>query len=251
MSSLDSFTEHQPQVACEVQRDRGDAQELVAAAEVEPPTRGRPRPPLKLLEFPMRPSLSAGFPLLLTLLTACPSASTSSDDDDSAAVDEGPIRVDQYLQGTSQITFGEGQPMPASPVLLHRALDPADNSLVEIIYQPNETGEVDRFEVTGVIDAEASTWTFSFYDGYGTFEGSGTLFGEAWLWDSWESRSEYVDGPYVGSYVLSEDRMTETGLEADKQIWSPDDHHEADIVERLDLITAEEWDTAVEKMTGG
>jgi hypothetical protein len=141
--------------------------------------------------------------------------------------------------------------MPAAPVLLHRALDPADNSLVEIIYQPDDTGQVDRFEVLGVIDPDASTWTFSFHDGYGTFEGSGTLFGEAWLWDSWESRSEYVDGPYIGSYVVSEDRLTDTGLEADKAIWSPDDHHEADIVERLGFVTAQEWETAVEKMTEG
>jgi hypothetical protein len=185
---------------------------------------------------------------LVLLLSACPS-STPSDDDDSAVEEPTPApRVEHWLQGTSQYTSPAGQAAPAQPTLIHRTLDPEESSLLEDVYQRNEAGGVDHFEIVGVVDPLAGTWTFSFFDGYGTFEGEGTLLGEPWAWTSWSSRSEYVDGPYVGSYVLSEDRLTDDGLEADKQIFSPDDHAEGTVAERLLFVSEGDWQAAVDAL---
>ncbi len=187
----------------------------------------------------------------LLFLLGCPTAGPSGDDDDSAAEPTptpAPERVDQFLDGTSVFTFTNGQQAPAAPVLIHRVLDPADNSLTEDVYQVDEAGDVGHFEVVGVVDAAAGTWTFGFFDGYGNFEGEGTLVGEAWAWDAWSSRSAYVDGPYVGSYVLSDDRIVDGVLEVEKQIFSPDDHAEGTVQERLDLVTQAEWDAALKDL---
>lgn len=186
-------------------------------------------------------------PLIVLFLVGC-AAPTSGDDDDSAEEPTpAPTPVHQHFEGTSVYTAPNGTATPAAGVLIHRVLDPNDGSLIEDVYQQDNVGDWDHFTIEGTIDPAAETYTFSFFDGYGTFEGTGTMdAGEAWAWTAWSTRSEYVDGPYVGSYVLSQDTLDDEGLEATKRIFSPDDHAEGDVLEVLAWTDPEAWQAAVD-----
>ncbi len=183
--------------------------------------------------------------LLSALLVACPTVMTV-DDDDSAA-EPTPEPAEQYLGGTSVFTLPNGQETPPARVLIHRTLDPSEGSLVEDVYQQSDPTTWDHYVIEGTIDPDTGEYTFSFFDGYGTFEGTGTMTaGETWAWTAWNSRSVYVDGPYVGSYVLSQDTLDEAGLEANKQVFSPDDHAEGSVYELLEWTEAEAWQAEVD-----
>jgi hypothetical protein len=121
----------------------------------------------------------------------------------------------QHFEGQSQY-YGPGGAALGAPseVLLRRTVTPADASLEEVVYT-RDGAEVSIYTLLWDIDPAAGTWTFSFADAYGTFEGSGTfLGGETWAWNVWESVSTYVDGPYAGSYVTSADTVDAEGLVA-------------------------------------
>ncbi len=122
--------------------------------------------------------------------------------------------------------------------------------ITEDVWQLEANDAQSHYLLQGDLDVAAGTYTFAFTDDYGTFEGRGTLEGEPWVWPRWSSRSTYIDGPYVGSYVLSEDQLTASGMRADKQVFSPDDHAEGTIVEVLDTVDAESWQTAVDGLGG-
>ncbi len=161
-----------------------------------------------------------------------------------------PQPVHQYLAGTSQYTGPTGQEAPAARVLIHRVLDPTDDTLLEDVHQQASATTWDHYEVNGDIEPDTGAFTLAFFDGYGTFEGVGTLTaGAPWAWTAWESRSEYVDGPYVGSYVLSEDTLDDDGLRAVKQIFSPDDHAEGSVLELLEWTDAAAWQAEVDAIS--
>jgi hypothetical protein len=180
---------------------------------------------------------------ILLLLFAC----TAPDDaGDTAAADTGDslAPIVQYLHGAGQYSDTSGTPRgDPSEVLLRRTIDPADGSLEELVVTVDGT-DVETYTLLGTIDPDAGTWTFSFTDAYGTFDGEGTfLAGDTWAWTQWTSTSTYVDGPYAGSYVVSEDTLDDAGLVANKAVYAPDDAAEGTIVETLDLVSQADWDT--------
>lgn len=184
--------------------------------------------------------------VLVAPLAGCPPTDPEPSDDDDAT-EAPPEPVHQYLAGTSIYTAPNGTTAPTARVLIHRVLDPNAGSLLEDVYQQSSPTTWDYFELLGTIDADAGEYTFGFFDGYGTFEGTGTFTeGEAWDWTAWDSRSVYVDGPYVGSYVISVDTLDDEGLEANKEVFSPDDHAEGSIQELLAWTDAEAWQAEVD-----
>jgi len=186
----------------------------------------------------MSPLRSCGLALLGVALAACPSIEPEPE----PAADPLPDETRWYV-GESAMSFPGVPGTLLEEVLIRRTVSPAGGTLVESVISVDDAGTPVRFEIEGTIEVgETETaWSFGFTDNSGDLEGVGTLQGDAWAWDSWSSRTEYVTGAYVGSYVESDDERTDEGIVANKRVYSPDDHYEALIVETLDRVDEATW----------
>ena len=150
----------------------------------------------------------------------------------------------RWYLGPSELTFAGGSPVLESEYLLRRSVDPEAGSIREQVVTGSSAAGWMSYEIVYTVTVEdaESDYTLEYTDDYGDWEGEGTLTGAPWSWDAWEGRSEYVTGPYAGSYVLTEVTRTPTEFLAESQVWSPDDHFEADIVESLERVDEQDWE---------
>jgi len=113
-----------------------------------------------------------------------------------------------------------------------RDLDPTAGTITE---QFVATADGTETWTTLVVDAAAGTFTLDINDG--EYTGEGSLEGEPWSWTAWSSRSTTGDG----SYVLSEDAVTATGIHADKEGFSADGTPEWTLSEDLTTVDEATW----------
>ena len=118
-----------------------------------------------------------------------------------------------------------------------RSVDPAASTIDEEFI-----AAADGTLTTTVLTVDAAAGTFSLVINDGEYTGEGTLYGEAWAWTSWESRSTATDG----TYVLSEDAVTSTGIEASKVGYSTADEPEWTLTEVLTTISEADWQAGVD-----
>jgi hypothetical protein len=175
---------------------------------------------------PTLPLLPVSF--VLTLL-GCAPTTVAADDDDSTPE---PVREVAYYLGTQTLTFTGGGDPVTEEVLLRRVVDEAQGWVDEAVAR----AEGEPLHIRQ--DVEGDAFTFEFDDAWGTFSGHGEYTeGDPWHWTRWWSDSEYIDGPYVGSSVHSEDERRDDGHHADKVVRSPEGAEEATISEDLALVT--------------
>jgi hypothetical protein len=182
---------------------------------------------------------------LLCAASACVPGEPEPDPSDDPLPDE-----TRWYIGVSETSFPGVPGGLEEEVLIRRTVSPEHGTLVESVISEGGTSTPARFEIEGTVTVgeSESSWTFGFSDASGDFEGEGTLHGEAWAWDSWESTTTYVTGPYVGSYVESEDERTDDGIVASKRVYSPEDHFEASIDEVLERVDEAAWDARAEEL---
>ena len=117
-----------------------------------------------------------------------------------------------------------------------RDLDPVAGTITERF-----VAEADGTETLTLLQVDADAGTFSLDINAGEYTGAGTLVGEPWDWTAWSSRAEASDG----SYALSEDAVTETGIHTDKEGFSADGTPEWTLTEDLFLVDEETHDEAL------
>lgn len=187
--------------------------------------------------------VSPGRPLLLALaLAACTGAEPDSDKDaDTGAPAEAslPEPWSEYYRVESHIEAG-GFAFDES-YWARRDLDPDAGTITEWFVA---TADGTETWTTLQVDAEAGTFTLVINDG--EYTGAGTLEGEAWAWTAWASRSEMSDG----SYVLSEDAVTATGIHADKEGFAADGTPEWTLREDLTTVDESTWEQGLADIGG-
>ena len=177
--------------------------------------------------------MSSTRPVLLGALVAAGCGEKDSDDTGAAAETTAPWTEHYFVESSiaaSGFTFEESY-------WARRIVDPESSTIDEEFVA---TADGTLTETALMIDAEAGTFTLVINDGQ--YTGEGTLHGEPWAWTSWESRSVASDG----SYVLSEDEVTSTGLAASKVGYSADDVEEWTLEEVLTAASEAEWQAGVE-----
>jgi hypothetical protein len=178
-------------------------------------------------------------PLMLALLTGCaaPRTDDTATGGDTGASDALPAAWTEYYRVESHIEAA-GFEFDES-YWARRVVDPAAATIDERFVEVTE-GVVTQTDI--VVDADAGTFSLDINDG--EYTGAGTLHGAAWAWTSWESRSETSDG----SYVLSEDTVTATGLRADKVGYSAEGEAEWTLTETLTSVDEAEWQAGMDAL---
>jgi len=113
-----------------------------------------------------------------------------------------------------------------------RTLKPSEKTILET-FEDLDNGDV--HDLTIRVDLEENTFSMTYDDG--SYEGTGTLYGEAWNWHAWESVSFGVSGERIESV----DEKDENGIVADKVGYNADGEEEWHMREILTPISKEEW----------
>ena len=152
-------------------------------------------------------------------------------------VDEFPEAWIEYYRADSLISAGGFE--FDEEYLVRRFMDPPAGTILEEFVA---TADSTLTEVEFVVDADAGTFELHFSDD--SYEGTGNLYGEAWAWTSWDSHSVATDG----SWVDSEDSVTDGAIHAEKTGFSPEGEQEWTLVEDLAPLTEEQWTEATAEL---
>lgn len=178
-------------------------------------------------------------PLLALLATACSTpAPSDAAEADTGAGDRGlPAAWTEYYAVESRIEAG-GFTFDES-YWARRLVDPAASAIDEELVATAD-GTVTRSALA--VDAGAATFTLVINDG--EYTGAGTLSGPAWAWTSWASRAEMDDG----TYVESEDRVTDTGLLVDKVGYSAAGGQEWTLTDTFTTVDEATWQAGLDAL---
>lgn len=136
------------------------------------------------------------------------------------------------------LTTGMGQ---RARTIVRRTVDPTARQIVEdVSHGEARAHSVKTFHV--VIDVSGDRFTMK--EAGGAFTGTGTLTGEPWRWTSWTSISQL---PGAGIEVESNDELTDTGIQAIKQI-RRDGKVVGTTTEQLKAFDCASWDQALARI---
>ncbi|MCB9681075.1 MAG: hypothetical protein H6733_06340 [Alphaproteobacteria bacterium] len=177
--------------------------------------------------------------VLIPMIAAC--SPTTDADGDTDTTDA----VVRWFAGTLE-TFGT-----TTTYLMERTADP-DRKLVaeRVIY--DAAPEPVSFRMVFDVDGADQSFALSFEDDFGTFEGDGTYEGTRWVWTRWTYDVAYVDGPFQGSHLYAENRLTDDDrYVSDQEVRSPEGFKEADQKVRANEVDEATWQAQADALTGG
>ncbi len=152
-------------------------------------------------------------------------------------------RISCYF-GETVVSKADGTQLGAIQTIVRRRVQPKRNKIIEEVINIDPRPEVPNQFYHVELDVVGDK--FKMKEQGGSFEGKGRLFGDPWIWDHWESESKLSRG----GRVVSEDRLRDDVLTAEKQYFDPSGSLQMRFKETLKLIDektcAKYWSKAKE-----
>lgn len=157
-------------------------------------------------------------------------------------------------EATTKFYFGEvimsspdGKiPYGKSVSLIKRTVDPANNTISEIVLQPPRDPKQKPKDINTILKRVESSNVFSAADDEKKFEGKLTFTGSEWSWNNWTYDIKLADGSKLDGVGV----LDASGIKTQKTFYKPDGKASILIKEDVKLISSAEYDAQHKKMMG-
>lgn len=158
-----------------------------------------------------------------------------------------PAANTQYYYGEVIISSPDGKiPYGKSVSLIKRTVDPANNTISEIVLQPPRDPKQKPKDINTTLKRIESSNVFFASDDEKTFEGKLTFTGSEWSWNNWTYDIKLADGSKLDGVGV----LDSAGIKTQKTFYKPDGKASILIKEDVKSISSAEYDAQHKKMMG-